>query len=534
MYPYLIKILDKVREFYQANGKRIVRRFFSRDGTKFRTVVLGQEYGAPSRFPDLLLVDEHLFHSPNMKDVECSLSDCLSLVEVKKKKAESPYYKRMRHEDDVKGILSQAGDYARLHLAARPFQLFGTYLLIYGDMFCIARFDRYGISLSREEPMYTWSSDSNKPVVCKLQQKFIDVAAQFMTIVDEKVFGADPGVIPIRSPEQTVKFSVPVGLSTWTTLEGEPFWASMSLLGRGTAVWKVTSDPQTPGTVRILKNAWRLEGRMSEKDIYDKICAVLEDRRGLMEVIAGGDVFNAEADSQFTRLDVAYLRQGLTSDTDGAPLASISAGYNPVLHRVVYGAIGKPLWEFNTEVEFMKGLRAIVSVLARFHDLGIMHRDISPGNLYLSIQQDPGDGMEGLISDYEFAHAPNMTERCTDVTVEVPVASGDRKHGSSIPNVFRETLKASWGPVPIPDERDAGPPIAGTANFFALELLEWLLADPPKPKPKPQPAQVGEKKDEKPGPSRNISKPTPRLGHLDLAGDILILGNVILVFLQFL
>jgi hypothetical protein len=48
----------------------------------------------------------------------------------------------------VKQLVCQAADYTRLHLSARPFQLFSVGLLIFGSEFCVAIFDRAGVLFS--------------------------------------------------------------------------------------------------------------------------------------------------------------------------------------------------------------------------------------------------------------------------------------------------------------------------------------------------------------------------------------------------
>ena len=53
---------------------------------------------------------------------------------------------------------------------------------------------------------------------------------------------------------------------------------------------------------------------------------------------------------------------------------------------------------------------------------GILHRDISAGNVLLASEQSPEPGHEGFVMDIEFAHHQH-SEIQTEVTTVIPVAS---------------------------------------------------------------------------------------------------------------
>ncbi|KAF8581843.1 hypothetical protein K439DRAFT_1513110 [Ramaria rubella] len=54
----------------------------------------------------------------------------------------------------VKDIVAQSADYARLHMSAKPFQLFTYGLLIFGSKFCVAIYDRDGVLFSPTHDMW--------------------------------------------------------------------------------------------------------------------------------------------------------------------------------------------------------------------------------------------------------------------------------------------------------------------------------------------------------------------------------------------
>lgn len=93
-----------------------------------------------------------------------------------------------------------------------------------------------------------------------------------------------------------------------------------------------------------------------------------------------------------------------------------------VLHRLCLKSYGKPVWEYDSELALLKGFRAAlkgVSIVQTsfttwfadtftghqfLYEQGILHRDVSAGNILLSSEQNPREGYEGFIMYVEFAH----------------------------------------------------------------------------------------------------------------------------------
>ena len=51
-------------------------------------------------------------------------------------------------DPELPNIVTHSADLARLHLSAKPFQLFSVGILISGDLFCVAIYDRVGVTFS--------------------------------------------------------------------------------------------------------------------------------------------------------------------------------------------------------------------------------------------------------------------------------------------------------------------------------------------------------------------------------------------------
>lgn len=108
--------------------------------------------------------------------------DRSGFVEIKASVRDTPEVVRAAPDGStVKGIVVQASNYARLHLAGSPFQLFSLGMLIFGMKFSVGFFDRGGVTLS---PIYD---------VLDSTGYFIRVVRQ-ITEVSRITLGRDPSV----------------------------------------------------------------------------------------------------------------------------------------------------------------------------------------------------------------------------------------------------------------------------------------------------------------------------------------------------
>jgi hypothetical protein len=219
--------------------------------------------------------------------------------------------------------------------------------MIFGFQFCVAVFDRDGVLFS--------------PIRDILRDKatFIRVVRRLACDMTSVQLGQDPTVsmipheksVHLRARAKSLTgtdtfpcFSITMGGSDtrrWYTL-GPPIWTSISLLGRGTSVWRVC-EANNFDDVLVLKSAWRSSKRTAESDIYKSIAGPCT---GIALYRCGMDVMFPD-DSLIT---VANLR----GDTPG------EAEPTPVLHRLLLATLGRPLWEYSSDVELLKGLRAAV------------------------------------------------------------------------------------------------------------------------------------------------------------------------------
>ena len=252
---------------------------------------------------------------------------------------------------------------------------------------------------------------------------------------------------------QYPSFKIRVGegpvATSWVTIS-EPIGASLSLFGRGTSVWYVIPETEATNskisrpTVYILKNAWRPASRLGEYLIYTRMLthAEVAATSAIARPLAGGDVKGnlrgGVVDESLT-ISIGAIRHSHS--------ASSSLEVDAVLHRMVLKDYGLPLHKFRTILEMLRAVRAVVKGTTQLHEggltmlraydtghrvlarAGILHRNISPGNIMirlsnpqvkrdqfgkLSLEHPQPEGptqSAGFLMDFEFASLPNGEDR---------------------------------------------------------------------------------------------------------------------------
>ncbi|KAJ3538600.1 hypothetical protein NM688_g6494 [Phlebia brevispora] len=269
-------------------------------------------------------------------------------------------------KETVTEIVQQAADYARLHMAARPFQLFSVGLLVYGLKFCVAIFDRNGATFSSEGSL---ENDQG-------WQLFLRV-----------LIPATHPVIPaLQAEASSLGITVPNNFPTFSVSLGD---------GRGTTVWLVKRlEGGVPeGSVKIMKTAWRSSRRTPEADIYKSLQTGRNFRSHacVAQFDEGGDV--GFEDEQ--KVSVSALRKTMGIPQDGPQ-------EDKILHRIFLSTVGRSIWEYESEEVLIRGIKAAVRGHKFLYENGILHRDISAGNVLLAVNPtEPGS--EGFITDLDYA-----------------------------------------------------------------------------------------------------------------------------------
>ncbi|KAF8072224.1 hypothetical protein FPV67DRAFT_1623110 [Lyophyllum atratum] len=382
MYEPLVRLFNYIANFGQA----ITPRKFQRTNTMLKPQE-SHTFGFQSCSPDIIISPYGVNASRSRK-----WRDRDAFGEVKPSNKQRP---KPATEGEIPSIVAQSAEYARLFMSSKPFMLFCVGILIFGTEFSVGIFDRDGITFS---PAYDLFEDT---------EVFIRVVRSMACNLSIQELGSDPTVTVLDDDETrrligiTDARQVPVYPSAvvtsvgkdsrrWCTI-GPPIWTSLSLLGRGTNVWRVWEyveevgkQPCIGGNEMVLKTAWRNSAMTPESDIY---MSIIQPPEGLAKFECGGDVcFDGY------RITVQNLRGHLVHEIDPP---------TPVLHRLILDTVGRPLWEYTTDRELLTGFRDALKAHKDLCDQGILHRDISAGNVLLTDNSDVS--FRGFITDLEFA-----------------------------------------------------------------------------------------------------------------------------------
>ena len=305
------------------------------------------------RKPDISLID--LSHSDGVAASESLWRQCAVFMEMKKSAADGPLgmdtanglrpdgepVTNTRAVPVSKRIITQMADNARILMATRPFLRFCLHIAFCGTNFNLALFDRNGVIISRSYHFATHLT------------LFIRIIRRLSCEMTAYDLGLDTTVRPegclgsFDYPSYLVKISD----ETWYRTEGVPLWQSTSLLGRGTLVFNARGYSEPDGPLRILKNAWREDGRLKESALYELVQnsqSLFESPKALAKFVVGGDV--TLHDGKMVTIQGHRAHFGST----------LIGGNGATVHRLVLASRGKSLANYATFKHLLKAALGIV------------------------------------------------------------------------------------------------------------------------------------------------------------------------------
>ncbi|KAI0634524.1 hypothetical protein C8Q77DRAFT_1073085 [Trametes polyzona] len=212
-------------------------------------------------------------------------------------------------------------------------------------------------------------------------------------------------------------------------LVGRPIHTADSLVGRGTRTF--VGYDLTEKTLLIIKDYWRTvsEDRPSESEIYQHLYEKLGRKRVLNHfptLRGAGDVPLSSSSAGARSLDAAtsvnheheqgrdQRPQPLTAiwqETLTQQLRPVGATTPPRRHcRLVVKEICRTLDEFTTPLELVYAIRSALIAHRVAWEAGVLHRDISPGNILL--YDDPETKkVQVLLSDWDQARTREQLNR---------------------------------------------------------------------------------------------------------------------------
>ncbi|KAF8966888.1 hypothetical protein BDZ97DRAFT_585476 [Flammula alnicola] len=446
-----VRLFTHIINFDQATGPH---RFQRTNGTLKADEP--HTFGFPSVSPDIIISPHGVgaSHSKKWRDRD-------AFCEVKPSKKQGP---KPAIAGTIPAIVTQSADYERLFMSARPFMLFCVG--IFGTEFSIRICDRDGVTFS---PIYDMFQDTEtlvrvvRSLTCNLS-------------IDE--LGLDP-IVRVLTDQETEelpgKSKYPSAPRQWCTI-GSATWTSLSFLGHGTNVWRVreygvgvTQQPFLHGTEMIMKTARRSSARTPESNVYLSI--EQPSPEGLAKFECGGDLrFPECAGFPVTAQNLRSHVHKFLPDGDNHPPT-------PVLCRLVLGTVGRPMWEYKSDRDLLTGFRDALQAHKDLCKQGILHGDISPGNILLT--EDQTAPFRGFITDPDFARIERSTlsKRKLEVTSTVNPQNrhNDRWHMLSGTETATRTYTTFESTVSV--KQGAG--MTGTTQFMAWQIL-WGVINPGK------------------------------------------------------
>ncbi|KAF7302734.1 SNF2 superfamily protein [Mycena chlorophos] len=186
---------------------------------------------------------------------------------------------------------------------------------------------------------------------------------------------------------------------------GEPLSICDGLYGRATRVYRVilardvnrddSKGKGKPAPIYALKDAWREACRRPEADFYDFIAAKTEPERfsAAGMVVCHGSIDLNRVDSSGFRLHV----------THNVPDGKNYDHHHRIHTRILLSPVGSPLCKFTSTLALAKALEHGVIQHQIAFDAGVLHRDVSEGNL-LFVEETPGAQIaRAFLSDWDYA-----------------------------------------------------------------------------------------------------------------------------------
>ncbi|KAH9915732.1 uncharacterized protein B0H18DRAFT_1124684 [Fomitopsis serialis] len=179
------------------------------------------------------------------------------------------------------------------------------------------------------------------------------------------------------------------------------------LFSRATTVWEaieVDGDNKPVKTPVVIKDSWRQMVRQLETDNYREIFRGRTDIPGVAAFVSGEDLGTKEILSlqrgEPGGQDVGHLTVTARHSAKNTTQGTVHA-YNERSHvRLVLGTVGIPLSRFNSTHELVEALRDAILGHRAAYEAGVMHRDISEGNVMIS--RNPNDTFKGYIQDFDY------------------------------------------------------------------------------------------------------------------------------------
>ncbi|EPT01863.1 hypothetical protein FOMPIDRAFT_1023099, partial [Fomitopsis schrenkii] len=342
------------------------------------------------------------------------------IVEAKLKESEDPM---KSYSDEHELTLVQLAKSARNILVSQS-RLFVFVVGIYGSLARIFRFDHAGAVCSRafnytasdgtlSRPMYEFLWRCTHPIAKGSSFVGDDPTVRCIKAGDHASIASklrDKG-IEIRDATEAAKAYryITVGGTNKDAkryLAYELLFMNPHLISRATTVWKaieVDERGDPIGSPVVIKDAWRQLVRAKEIDHYEAIFTSADATAevfGVAHFLCGDDL-GAEEHVAMECGEPGGLGVGHLTVT-ARHAAKPARPHNERSHsRLVLGTVGVPLSQFKSTRELAEAFRDAVKGHQEAFEKGMLHRDISEGNVMIS--RDPDVPYKGFVQDFDYS-----------------------------------------------------------------------------------------------------------------------------------
>ncbi|KAH9922496.1 uncharacterized protein B0H18DRAFT_1105601 [Fomitopsis serialis] len=346
----------------------------------------------------------------------------------------------VRHAAEHEETLIQLAKSARNIMFAQG-RLFAFVVGIYGHQARIFRFDRAGAVCS---PSFNYAE--NPKLLHEFLCRFLNPTLKACVVVggdptsnlgtheertkaQELAAEHDPSYKYTQESRKAVrKFVVTEGKVEKTYLAYKLISVNPRLFSRATTIWEafeLDEAGEATGRRVIIKEAWRQFVRPSEIDFYLMVQETMEEAEegatlaeyGVAKLVCSDDLGLREAKALNMKAKPRAKETEYVGDFPRlkVPCArvlghrTVSAGrYKKGLEhveraqmRLVFETIGKPIIDFDSTYELVSALRDAIEGHRRAYEAGVIHRDVSRGNVMIGRRAD-GTSF-GFIHDFDYA-----------------------------------------------------------------------------------------------------------------------------------
>ncbi|RPD57718.1 hypothetical protein L226DRAFT_525038 [Lentinus tigrinus ALCF2SS1-7] len=346
-------------------------------------------------------------------------------------------------------------------------------VVLFGEMARIVRWDRSGVVATekfnyREEPsklgrffwrlchmsaaqrghdktveeVHTDSPEYKKVMLPRAQTPIVHKATGIELGRHARLLFAES----LRTAKMCYKINMHDGQHERSFLVGAPHFLSPELAGRGTRGYVAIdcSDPQGPFV--YLKDAWRVDrdGLEPEGNVLQYLNN--EGVQGVPTLVCHGDIEGQVTDSQ-------EVWNMVHPDRQDCPLKTHRH------YRIVVKEVGLSMSRFRNARELVYLIRLCIEAHGRAYEKGVIHRDVSAGNVLICIKEEIVDGRlvqtrTGMLTDWELSKRRNSPD-----TARQPDRTGTWEFMSAY----------------ILNNRDMAPQIPDELEAFVHVLLHYAI-----------------------------------------------------------